>query len=583
MRHKYSILLFLSLFFIACSSNKETAKVNSVEKTNQKTVADLPEKEQIEFNFLFLNASKERILGNYEVAANLFNQCIQMAGKEPAPYYELANIFDLAKSSELFLEYAEKAVKLDGENYWYKILYAHALQNSGNMEKAIVQYEELIQTTPENIDLYYDLASMQLYSKQYKDAIESLNKIEQKMGVSEELTLQKVKVYVKLNDLEKAAKEIEKLILFYPNEMRYRGELADLYMANNLPEKAFEVLEKILEVDPNNPYANLSLYDYYKNKGQNEEAFQAVKKAFQSPELGIDAKMQILLSYYSATESDNSLKKEAFELNKVLIETHPNDAKSYTIYADFLYREKKLEGAKENYLKAIEHDNSKFAIWSQLILIESELQDQESIMRDSKRAIDLFPNQPIFYFFYGATNLQKKNYKEAVDYLLIGKDYVLDNPPLLAQFYASLGDAYNGLKEYVKSDEVYEKALKIEPKNIYVLNNYSYYLSLRGEKLERAEQLSGLCNEIEPDQSNYQDTYAWILYKQGKFVQARDWLEKALKNGGGNNAVIIEHLGDVYAQLKDLDKALELWIKAKGVGEGTELLDKKIADKQLYE
>jgi Tfp pilus assembly protein PilF len=181
--------------------------------------------------------------------------------------------------------------------------------------------------------------------------------------------------------------------------------------------------------------------------------------------------------------------------------------------------------------------------------------------------------------------LQKKEYKEAVEYLTIGKDYVFKNPALLAQFYANLGDANHGLKEFEASDSAYEEALKIEPKNIYVLNNYGYYLSLREEKLDRAEELSAYCNELEPDQSNYQDTYAWILYKQGKFIQAKDWLEKALKNGGESNAVILEHLGDSYAKLKDLIKAVEFWNRAKTINDGStsKFLDQKIADKKLYE
>ena len=293
--------------------------------------------------------------------------------------------------------------------------------------------------------------------------------------------------------------------------------------------------------------------------------------------------MKILLSYYSTKEIKQ--KKEAFELCQILVKTHPKEAKAYTIYADFLYQEKKLEGAKENYLKAIELDDSKLPIWNQLMFIESELQDNEALLRDSKKALDLFPNQPLFYFFYGATNLQKKEYKEAVEYLTIGKDYVFKNPPLLAQFYANLGDANHGLKQFLASDSAYEEALKIDPKNIYVLNNYGYYLSLREEKLDRAEELSAYCNELEPDQSNYQDTYAWILYKQGKFVQAKDWLEKALKNGAESNAVILEHLGDTHAKLKNITKALEFWNRAKTINDGStsEFLDQKIAEKKLYE
>jgi tetratricopeptide (TPR) repeat protein len=570
---------------VGCSPSKETTQSSKKSKPSSNELTKLSEKEQIDFNFIFHNANKERILGNYEIAANLFLKCIQIAPKEPTPYYELAHIFEDSKETKLALEYAEKAVTLAPDNYWFRLLYAHALQRDGNSVDAIKQYEILIEKNGGNIDLYFDIAGMQLYSGKYKDALENFNLIEKQMGITEEISVQKEKIFIKLGDVDKAANEIQLLIEAFPDELKYQVLLADLYIANELTEKAFEVFKTILEKDPQNPYAHLSLYDYYKNENENEKATESIKKAFASTELDIDTKVKILISYYSATEQESELIKEAFELNKILIKTHPNEAKAYTIYADFLYREKKLEGARDNYLKAIEFDNSKFAIWSQLIFIESELMDNDSILKHSKTAIELFPNQPLFYFFYGSINLQKQNFEEAIEYLTIGKDYIIDNAPLLAQFYANLGDAYNGSKKYEESDKAYEEALKIEPKNIYVLNNYGYYLSLREEKLDRAEELSALCNELEPDQSNYQDTYAWILYKQGKFVQAKEWLEKALENGGKNNAVILEHLGDVYSKLNNIVKALEYWNKAKEIGKGdtTEFLERKIADKKLYE
>lgn len=587
IKNKIYILPLLIVFLFACSTSKETAKTNvkTSNKNTGKNLADLTEKEQISFKFYFHEANKERILGNYQKASLLFLQCIEVAPNESAPYYEIAHIYESAKQYDYALEYAEKAVELEEDNYWYRILYAHTLQRNGDLNNAIKQYEYLIEKDGGNPDLYFDLGGMQLYSEKYKDALSTFDKLEKIIGISEELSVQKEKIYIKLGDIDNAANEIEKLIEAYPSQMRYRGLLADLYVANDMEEKAFRIYKEMLAKDPNNPYAHLSMHDYYKKKGDDDKAFESLKKAFKSEELDIDTKMKILLSYYSATEIETDLKDEAFALNKILIETHPEDAKSYTIYADFLFRDNKLISAQENYIKALERDSSKFPIWNQLMFIESELQDNEALLRDSKAAIELFPNQPIFYFFYGAVNLQKKNYKEAAEYLTLGKDFVVDNPPLLTQFYASIGDANNGLKEYEASDEAYEKALEIDPKNIYVLNNYSYYLSLRGEKLERAEELSALCNELEPDQFNYQDTYAWILYKQGKYVQAKELLEKAVAGEGSKNAVILEHLGDTYAKLNNITKALEYWNKAKAVenGDASEFLDKKIADKKLYE
>ncbi len=572
-------LLIPLLFLVACNSQKDT--VSSKQKIKEATV--LNEKQKLELDFLFHEANKQRLLGNYEQALVIYSKCVKINPNQPFFHYELANLYNMANQQQIALQFAEKAVQLDPNNKWYRLQYAQSLQESGDTESAIKQYEKLIELEPENVDLYFDLARMQLYSEKYKDALGSLNEIEKRIGISEEIVRQKEKIYIKLNDIESAAAEVQKLIDTYPDEIHYKGLLADLYLANEMPEKAFAIYQQILEKDPNNPYAHLSLYDYYKAKNEDEKALEEAKLAFQSPDLDIDTKVQILLSYYSLSDKSATLKKEAFELNKILIKTHPEEAKAYTIYADFLLRENKLEGAKENYLKAIEYDNSRYPIWNQLLLLESELNDKEGLERDSKRAIELFPNEPVPYFFYGILQFEKKNYKEAVEYLEIGKDFVIDNPPLKAQFYASLGDAYNSLKNYPKSDAAYEKALEIDGKNIHVLNNYSYYLSLRGEKLEHAEKLSALSNELEPNQPNYLDTYAWILYKQGKYVQAKEWLEKAVSSGGSKNAVILEHLGDVYYQLNQPEKALEYWKKAKESGEGSEWLDKKIAEGKLYE
>ena len=579
---KLHTLIIISFCFIlfGCGSSKNVEKTSTV-KSNKKV--GLSDQDKMKYDYMFFNANKERMIGNYQLSAGLFLQCVEINPIEPAAYYELANIFDLTNQTSEAIGYAQKAVSLDANNYWYRFLYAHLLQKSNKIEEAVKQYQILIQKNPNNVELLYNLAGTQLYSGKYEEALKTYNKLETEIGVNEEISLQKQKIYIKLNNVDKAAEEIQKLINAFPEETKYQGYLADMYLANNMPDKAFEIYQKILEKDPNDAFSHLALYEYYRNKGEKEKSFAELKLVFENKTFSIDTKMQILLSYYSDSETKPALKNDAYELSRLLIETHPDDAKSYTIYADFLYRDKKNDGAKENYLKAIELDSSKFSIWSQIVFIESEMQDFDGMLTHSKMALDLFPNQALFYFFYGVANIQKKNYQEAADYLNIGKDFVVKNPPLLTQFYANLGDSYYRLNDHKKSDEYYEKALQIEPNNIYVLNNYSYYLSLRNENLERAEMLSAKANDLEPNQPNYEDTYAWILYKQGKYIAAKEWLEKAIENGGKTNAVIIEHLGDVHAKLGNIDKAVELWIQAKSLGETSDLIDKKITDKQLYE
>ena len=116
------------------------------------------------------------------------------------------------------------------------------------------------------------------------------------------------------------------------------------------------------------------------------------------------------------------------------------------------------------------------------------------------------------------------------------------------------------------------------------MNNWAYYLSLRGEKLDKAEEMSKKSMELEPNSAIFEDTYAWIVYKMGRFTDAKEWMEKAFSHGADKSAASLEHYGDILFKLGDPDKALEYWLKAKKAGDGTtDLLDKKIADKKLYE
>ena len=161
---------------------------------------------------------------------------------------------------------------------------------------------------------------------------------------------------------------------------------------------------------------------------------------------------------------------------------------------------------------------------------------------------------------------------------------VVDNKSLEAQFYTSLGDAYNELKNFLKSDESYEKALAANPKDANVLNNYSYYLSVRGEQLEKAEKMSRQSNELEPKQSSYEDTYGWIMFKLGKYEDAKIWIEKSLSNGSDKSATVLEHYGDILFKIGDITKALLFWQKAKDAGDGaSEFIDRKIQEKKLFE
>lgn len=563
-----------------CKGTKQASQTSS---KGEATETRLFTKQDIDVNHYFVSANKEKLLGNTEDAIRLFKKCLQIDPNNAAAAYELSIIAINANDFQSAELYSRKAYSLNPENEWYAIIYVEALQRNKKPGEAVKIYQKLIKNLPEREDIYYDFADCYLRMNKPVEAIDVYNELEKKIGVNAELSLQKEKIFVRMGKLEKAVEEINKLIATAPDEAKYYGILAELYAANNMDNDAVDTYQKALKIDPDNPYINLSFSEYYRQKRDYTKGFVYLEKAFDSEELDIDSKVKILLSYYVVSEKSEELKTQSLALCDMLIKAHPKEAKAYSIAGDFYYRDKKLEKAKEYFSKAVALDKSKYVIWNQLLIIESELQQFPEMIKHGKEAVELFPNEPTVYLLLGIAYLQEKNPSEALIVLNQGKNMIIDNKALLGQFYANIGDAYYRTKQMQLSDEAYDEALKINPNDTYVLNNYAYYLSLRNEKLDKAEEMSKKSNEIERDNASYNDTYGWILYGLGRYEDAKLWLEKAVANGAANNAVILEHLGDVYYKLNNIETALDYWTKAKKAGTGSDNLDRKINEKKLIE
>ncbi len=567
------------LFIFACKAPKAT-QANGAKKDPNK---GLSEKDIVLFKRLFFDANKERILGNYDMAETLFAQALKVDPNSAPTMYELANIYSFQNNKNQALFYSKKAASIDPKNVWYQLLYASCLKENKMLSEVAVVYERLVKDNPENYDFYYELADIYLHLNKTNDAIKVYNKIEDAIGVTEVSSMQKLKIYKNTNNFEKAVDEAKKLIKTFPKDAKYYGILGELYQDKGMNDMAFETYNQLIKIDSTNAYVHLSLADYYRNLKQNDKAFQEIKLAFKSRELDIDTKIKILLSYYDITENFPELKSDADELCRIVIEVHSDEAKAYAVYGDFLYRDKKFELARTQFRKVLSMDKGKYVFWNQLLEIDAELNDYNSLQKESKETIELFPNQPLAYYYNGVANYQLKNYADVVAVLTEGKEFIFDNNLLLAQFYAMIGDAQNQLKKHEESDAAYEKSLEYNPTNVFVLNNYAYFLSLRNSNLEKAETMSKKCNSLEPNSSTFQDTYGWILYQMKKYDDAKVWIGKALDGGGKTNGTLLEHYGDVLYQLGEADNAIKFWMDAKKYGGNSSLLDKKIADKKLYE
>jgi tetratricopeptide (TPR) repeat protein len=556
--------------FNACKSTKSI--------TDQKG-----QKEKKDNSSVFIDANREKLLGNYNEAALLFQKSLAINPADGASMYELAKIYARQNKVDEALFYAENAVELEKENMYYLLLYASLLHANENYAKAAEVYENVLTLKPNYFDYYNKLAVAYLYAGKLMDAVAVYDRLEEKLGVTEELSLKKQNIYLQANKLNKAVEEVEKLIASFPAEPKYYAVLAEMCLDNGLDEKAEWAYQKIIEIDPENPYVYISLADFYKKNGNEEKAFEELKKGFMNPDLDIDTKIQILMQYYTINEIYKENREEAFILANILVEVHPNDPKAYSMQGDFYYQADQFLEARDAFIQVIKLDSSKYIVWEQLLFTQSKLDSNDALLRDCHRTIELFPEQPLPYLFAGGALYMKKEWDDCIKILNQGLYFVVNSPLMEAQFFAYLGDAYNQTGNNQKSDESYENVLALTPDNDYVLNNYAYYLSLRGENLEKAAKMAKRATELKPNSSSNQDTYGWVLYKLGYYDEAKFWIEKAKQNGAENNPVILEHCGDVLWQLGETEEAVNYWIKAKEAGKGSDFLDQKVEEKKMYE
>ena len=575
---KIKILILCSLIF----SSEFTYSQWNKKREKNKTKLVLSDGDRKKFDHNFFEALKQKHLENYEDALVLFEKCIKIDPNVAAPLYEVAKIYKNLNQNNQALEYSLKAYKLNEANETYAYLCARLLSKQKKYLQAKEIYKSLTKTNKKSEIYFYELADIYILSSDFKGAVKTYNELESIIGINKMLSLQKHKIYMQILDVENGNNELLRLVEEFPGDTDVLEILAEGYLLNNEKEKAFEIFKNISNLDKDNGRVHLMLYDHYKSIGENEKAFEELARAFESSSLSIDGKIPVLVSYLNLLQ-DSSYRAQAFYLCRKIVQAHPLDPKSYAVFGDLLYEDRQLDSAEVYYNEVLKIDKSKPQIWTQLIFVNAERNEYDKVLNITEEALLYFPTNAVFYYFNGISLLRKKEYTASINIFNQGIEYVFDNNILLNEFYNSLAECYNETKEYESSDSLFELSLKINPSNPTVLNNYSYYLSLRGVDLEKAKEMSFNSNLLEPNNGTFQDTYAWILYKLQQYDEALSWILKAVENGSSESPVVLEHYGDILYRLNRKNEAFEKWEQAKAFGKGSELLEKKIREKKLYE
>jgi len=579
----FRVLLIFCLLYgqglVIYAQNPETPKIPQQEDILPD--ADPLKVDRFNVEFLIVEGMHFLSIDNEAKALDSFMKAHQIMPDNAAINFKIAKILKESEETDQALFYISKATDKEESNYYYQALKAEILTEKGDLSNAISAYEDIYEFSEEAPDDYLlELAALYLYNGNPDMALKTYNRIEKRIGILEEVSTQKQKIYLKQNKLKEAITEGKRLVEAYPKIGEYAVSVSQILVSNDKRKEAIEYLNNHLVEHPNQALVEMELGKLYRQSNEMELAMKHFKSAFSSEEIPLEDKLNNFVALIQKLSTDkelNSLKG----LGRSILEIHSTDANAYAANGDLYFALEEKDSAQYFYKKAVDINGNNLQIWQNLLSLEMENNNYQNVIDYADEALSYFPNQPVLYLYAGSAHFSLKNFKNAIMFWEQGKSIVYGNDRMKSSFAAQLADAYHADKQYEKAFKTYEEAIKANPTNYFAINNYAYYLSLKKHNLDRAKELSARMVKANPDNATFLDTHAWVLFQKEEYQEALKYLEKAVQNQ--SSATIIEHYADALYKTGQKEKALEQWKRAKSLGGASELIDKKISDKKYYD
>lgn len=544
-----------------------------------------PEEKEVLLEKLFIDAMREKILGNYEAAIARYQEVVQKDQENHVANYQLADLYKDLEQFDKSMVRAARALELDEKNITYTDFYAELLAKMGRYKESAELYENLSEFYPKKEYVYYEWAYYLVKANQKKQAIKVYDNLEKELGMRPKISIEKYKLYASMQKTKKAVKELESLIEAFPEEVEYLVILADFYKRIEKGSDAQRYYEKALKIDPHHPQANIAMAEVFRQEGDTMRYINALQAVFEDPQQPPLAKTRVLepLAQQAIQENNNKRREKVTALAKAFTEAHPGYAQAHALYGHLLSAGGKYKAALREYEIVLENDKNQIEVWKQVLKINALLNQNQTLLKTATDFVELYPSQAIGYYYQGEAYNRKGDYNKAERALKRANNMAVDNRELQGYAQAALGEALSGQKDFNKADLAFDEAISLLPENLEVQHSYCKSLLLRNEKLSKAEELVQRLRKVNPDNVNYQATEAWLLYRKGKYQAAQKAFENAITNGASRDALIIERYGDCLFKLDEKEAAIQQWMQARDLGNNSSILERKIETKQLYE
>lgn len=506
----------------------------------------------VKFDYLFQEAERQKQAHNYAEAIDLFDYCKMLNPTSGVVLYELANLYRYVGNDSLAIGALEEACRLYPDNYWYENRLVSLYMEHRRNDEALKHVEEMAQRWPEKSEVLMMLLDLYDQKHDYEQMVKVMDKVEVKEGKSEQLSMEKFRLFLQMKDEKRAFDEMKQLAAEYPNDLRYQVVIGDLYLDAGKKEEALAQFKAVEAKDRENGTLLLSMANYYRGEGQDSLYHDYIKRLLTSKAVDDATRvrmMGVLVHENLASGSDSTVIMQLFD--EVLPNTQEKGGLLELKVRYMVTKKMPQSQVKPDLWRMLELDPENNMARTELLSYAIDEEDTLGIVNICKPAVDYKTEDPVFYYYLGVAYFQQKKLPEAVEAFKSGLEHVeqagvSNRVKLYINMYSLLGDIYHQLGQDDKAFESFEACLGYDPDDAMVLNNYAYYLSEKKKNLERAEAMSRKSNGLEPNNATYMDTYAWVLYQMKRYEQAAEWMDKTVeqmqKDGEEISDDLVEHI-----------------------------------------
>ena len=537
------------------------------------------------FQHFFMSGLNFRLKGEYKQAYESFMACRRIRPQSSVINYELSQIANAAGDAESAAKFANESVENDSSSNPYYIKNAILCNlKASDVQRSLSLFDLLIKREPSNVQYYVGKAQIQMDAKLFSDAIRTIDsyKVNDKQNL-ERLSVLKSDVYVLMGKTRKSEKILKKLVKDNPQTPIYHYLLSKFYFENNQLNKSLDYCKKATQLKNGDEYL-FSLASIYRSLRMDSLFVDTNLEGFASKELSEQSKLKRLYEFMSdpsAIATDKSY-SYFFERIFLLCQSQYPDSKEFCALKEGYYSQNNMpQHAKKVIANFLDSNEGDEYLWQRYLFNYSDgLSDKEMIVL-SQRAMADVPDNVIFPIIYAQYLQLDKQYDKSIQtyknsYSRILSEKFSNAEQLKKQVLHGLADCYFKVDSLKQSFAIYDQLIESDPNDVLALNNYAYFLALNDMDLDHAEKMSRKAIEINPRNSSYLDTYAFVLFKKANYQEALFIQERCLENLNADSEEVYEHYGDILFMNGQKDKAITMWQKAYSINNQSVTLKRKI-------